>query len=54
MIGRPQLWGVATAEQAGVERILDIYSREIDMAMGLCGALDISQLTTDLILKKVR
>jgi L-lactate dehydrogenase (cytochrome)/(S)-mandelate dehydrogenase len=53
LIGRPQLWGVATAGQAGVERILDIYSREIDMAMGLCGASDISKLTPDLILKKV-
>jgi isopentenyl diphosphate isomerase/L-lactate dehydrogenase-like FMN-dependent dehydrogenase len=53
LIGRPQLWGVATAGQAGVERILDIYSREIDMAMGLCGASDISELTPNLILKKV-
>jgi isopentenyl diphosphate isomerase/L-lactate dehydrogenase-like FMN-dependent dehydrogenase len=52
LIGRPQLWGVATAGQAGVERILDIYSREIDMAMGLCGASDISELTTDLIRKR--
>ena len=49
LVGRPQLWGVATAGQAGVERILDIYKREIDMAMGLCGASDISEITTDLI-----
>jgi len=53
LIGRPQLWGVASAGQAGVERIIDIYSREIDMVMGLCGASDISELTTDLILKRV-
>ena len=49
LIGRPQLWGVAVAGQAGVERVLDIYYREIDMAMGLCGASKISDLTKELI-----
>ena len=53
LIGRPQLWNLATAGQAGVEQIIDIYSREIDMAMELCGASDISKLTTNIILKRI-
>lgn len=52
LIGRPQLWGVAVAGQAGVEKVLDIYYKEIDMAMGLCGAKSISDITRDLIAPK--
>lgn len=37
LLGRPQLWGVSVAGEAGVRRILDIYAEEIDTAMGLCG-----------------
>jgi len=49
LIGRPQLWGVAVAGQAGVERVLDIFQREIDMAMGLCGVRSIAEITRELI-----
>lgn len=49
LIGRPQLWGVSVAGQAGVERVLDIYYREIDMAMGLCGVKSIDEISAELI-----
>ncbi len=52
LVGRPQLWGVSVAGQAGVERMLDIYYREIDMAMGLCGASNISEISQDLITQR--
>lgn len=52
LVGRPQLWGVSVAGKAGVERMLDIYSREIDMAMGLCGVSKISEITGELITPK--
>ncbi len=35
LIGRPQLWGLSVAGEAGVAHVLDIFRREIDRAMGL-------------------
>jgi L-lactate dehydrogenase (cytochrome)/(S)-mandelate dehydrogenase len=37
LIGRPHLWGLASAGRDGVALALDIYRREIDRVMGLCG-----------------
>jgi isopentenyl diphosphate isomerase/L-lactate dehydrogenase-like FMN-dependent dehydrogenase len=37
LIGRPQLWGLATAGQAGVTWMLDCLHSEIDRTMALCG-----------------
>jgi len=54
LIGRPALWGVAVAGQAGVAHVLDIFRREIDRAMGLCGAATLAGLTRDLLLEDSR
>jgi isopentenyl diphosphate isomerase/L-lactate dehydrogenase-like FMN-dependent dehydrogenase len=51
LIGRPALWGVAVAGEAGVAHVLDIYRREIDRAMGLCGAARIADLSPDLLFR---
>jgi L-lactate dehydrogenase (cytochrome)/(S)-mandelate dehydrogenase len=37
LIGRPHLWGLASAGRDGVALALEIYRREIDRVMGLCG-----------------
>lgn len=44
LIGRPALWGLAVAGQAGVAQILDIFRREIDRVLTLSGIEDIRQL----------
>jgi isopentenyl diphosphate isomerase/L-lactate dehydrogenase-like FMN-dependent dehydrogenase len=49
MIGRPHLWGLAVAGEAGVAAVLDLYRRELDRVMALCGfdelaAIDASAL----------
>ena len=36
-IGRPYVWGLAAFGQAGVERVLDILRRELELTMGLAG-----------------
>jgi 4-hydroxymandelate oxidase len=36
-IGRPYLWGLASFGQPGVERVLDILRRELNLIMGQCG-----------------
>jgi L-lactate dehydrogenase (cytochrome)/(S)-mandelate dehydrogenase len=52
LIGRPQLWGVAVAGEAGVTRVLEIFAQEIDRAMGLCGVTRIDQIDRSLLLPK--
>ena len=51
LIGRPALWGVAVAGEAGVAHVLDIFRREIDRAMGLCGAKCLADLGPDLLFR---
>jgi isopentenyl diphosphate isomerase/L-lactate dehydrogenase-like FMN-dependent dehydrogenase len=49
LIGRPQLWGVSVAGEAGVRHVLDIYRRELDRVMGLCGVARIADIGRDLL-----
>jgi isopentenyl diphosphate isomerase/L-lactate dehydrogenase-like FMN-dependent dehydrogenase len=44
LIGRPQLWGLSVAGQAGVAHVLEIYRSEIDRVMGLLGASRLGDL----------
>jgi L-lactate dehydrogenase (cytochrome)/(S)-mandelate dehydrogenase len=52
LVGRPQLWGLAIAGEAGVAHMLDIYRREIDRVMGLCGLARIANIGPDIIFRK--
>jgi L-lactate dehydrogenase (cytochrome)/(S)-mandelate dehydrogenase len=49
LVGRPQLWGLAVAGEAGVAHVLEIYRREIDRVMGLCGVSRIADINRNLI-----
>jgi L-lactate dehydrogenase (cytochrome)/(S)-mandelate dehydrogenase len=49
LVGRPQLWGLAVAGEAGVAHVLDIYRRELDRVMGLCGVSRIADVGRDLL-----
>jgi L-lactate dehydrogenase (cytochrome) len=44
LVARPQLWGLAVAGQAGVERVLAIFRDEIDRVMGLLGARTLPEI----------
>jgi len=52
LIGRPQLWGLAVAGEAGVVHVLEIFRREIDLTMGLCGLSAIDQIGSDTLLAR--
>jgi L-lactate dehydrogenase (cytochrome) len=52
LVGRPQLWGLAIAGEAGVAHMLDIYRREIDRVMGLCGLSRITDIDRDILFKQ--
>ena len=49
LIGRPNLWGLSVAGEAGVAHVLEIYRREIDRTMGLCGVTAVDQIGRDLL-----
>ncbi len=49
LIGRPVLWGLAVDGQAGVASVLATLRRELELAMMLCGAPSVAQLTRDLV-----
>ncbi len=51
LIGRPHLWGLAVAGEAGVAEVLDIFRREIDRVMGLCGVSRIADIGPDLLMR---
>lgn len=50
LVARPQLWGLAVAGEAGVAHVLDLYRREIDRVMALCGVTSIAGIGSDLLL----
>ncbi len=52
LIGRPQLWGLAVAGQAGVAHVLEIYRSEIDRVMGLCGVTNLADIGQDLLFRR--
>ena len=49
LIGRPHLWGLAVAGNAGVKHVLDIYAEELNIAMGLCGIKALAEITPELL-----
>ena len=44
LIGRPHLWGLAAAGQAGVDHVLKTLDNELDRVMGLAGVARVSQI----------
>lgn len=48
-LGRAALWGLAAAGQRGVERTLELLEDEFRLAMALCGAARIEDLTPALV-----
>jgi len=49
LVGRPQLWGLAVAGEAGVAHMLEIFRQEISRVMGLCGVSRIADIRNDLL-----
>jgi L-lactate dehydrogenase (cytochrome)/(S)-mandelate dehydrogenase len=52
LIGRPHLWGLALSGDAVVVHVLDIYRREIDRVMVLCGVSRVADIGPDLIFRR--
>jgi isopentenyl diphosphate isomerase/L-lactate dehydrogenase-like FMN-dependent dehydrogenase len=44
-IGRPYIWGLGAFGQPGVERVLDILSRELRIVMTQMGAANVAEIS---------
>jgi isopentenyl diphosphate isomerase/L-lactate dehydrogenase-like FMN-dependent dehydrogenase len=51
LVGRPVVWGLAVAGQAGVERVLGILRAELEHAMALSGRPDLTRLDAGLLMR---
>jgi L-lactate dehydrogenase (cytochrome) len=49
LVGRPCLWGLATAGEEGVARVLAMFRQELALAMALCGCPDVDSIDRSLI-----
>lgn len=49
LVGRPILWGLAHAGEAGARFVLDTLRRELDLAMALAGCPSLAAITRDLL-----
>ena len=53
LIGRAFVYALATAGQAGVENLIDIFSKEMKVAMTLTGAKSISEISAERLVREV-
>jgi L-lactate dehydrogenase (cytochrome) len=51
LIGRPYLWGLAAAGEAGVRGVLDLLRGELELAMALCGCPRIADINGSLVVR---
>jgi isopentenyl diphosphate isomerase/L-lactate dehydrogenase-like FMN-dependent dehydrogenase len=49
LLGRPILWGLASAGQAGVTRVLELLRAELDLALALAGCPTLADIRRDLV-----
>jgi 4-hydroxymandelate oxidase len=49
LVGRPSLWGLAMASEQGAVNVLEIFRRELDEAMLLCGCTGIEDIDGSLL-----
>ncbi len=49
LVGRPVLWGLAVAGEAGVRDVLELLRAELDLAFALCGVRNVEEVTRDLV-----
>jgi lactate 2-monooxygenase len=50
-IGRPYLWGLAVAGEAGVREVLSNFAADFDLTMGLAGCRSVSEIGPDSLIR---
>jgi L-lactate dehydrogenase (cytochrome) len=52
MIGRAFLYGLAAGGKTGVQQVLQIIQRELDLTMAFCGRRHLGEVDGDILLPK--
>jgi lactate 2-monooxygenase len=52
LLGRPYMWGLAVAGQAGVEQVIRNLGAETDLTMALCGATSFRGIDSSLVVRQ--
>ncbi|EPX85800.1 alpha-hydroxy acid oxidase [Salipiger mucosus] len=52
MIGRPFLWGLAAAGEAGVTRAIEMLAGELDTALALLGRPDVGEIDAEAVFRR--
>ncbi|MEO8446846.1 MAG: alpha-hydroxy acid oxidase [bacterium] len=52
LIGRPVIWGLSAEGEKGVTAVLEIFRKETELAMALCGCDSIKKISRNLIAQK--
>jgi L-lactate dehydrogenase (cytochrome) len=52
MIGRPWVYALAARQKRGVREVLDIFAKEMRVAMGLSGCTKLSDINSSILVKK--
>ena len=52
LVGRPMLWGLAVAGEAGVAHAIEILRDELDVAMALSGCASLGQIDSSLLFRE--
>ena len=53
LLGRPILWGLAVAGEAGVQHVLELLRDELDLAMALSGCAKLADIDSSLVVRKM-
>ena len=53
LVGRPALWGLAVAGEAGALRVLEMLRGELELALILCGCSSPADLSRDHVQRKI-
>jgi 4-hydroxymandelate oxidase len=51
LLGRPVLWGLTLAGEAGVKHILELLRDELDLAMALSGCAKLQDIDSSLVVR---
>ncbi|MEI2582898.1 alpha-hydroxy acid oxidase [Scytonema sp. PRP1] len=52
LVGRPVLWGLAVAGEAGVAHVIEILRDELDVAMALSGCASVEKIDSSLLFRE--
>ncbi|MDP6219283.1 MAG: alpha-hydroxy-acid oxidizing protein, partial [Alphaproteobacteria bacterium] len=52
MIGRAFLYGLAAGGKPGVQKVLEIIRKELDLTMAFCGHRHIDEVDADILLRR--